>query len=132
MRHQYTTYIDEQEIVCTTLADLGEDPLDYMISLETEQRLMQAIDELPARYRLTFTLSRIEGLSYDEIANAMSITKNTVKSNLRDAMTLLREKLKGLIALILLFLDFWFFFDPLPPFFYLFSSYKLWQPQAKI
>jgi RNA polymerase sigma-70 factor (ECF subfamily) len=103
-QNQHTVYIDEQEIVCTTLADLGEDPLDYIISRETEQRLMQAIDELPSRYRLTFTLSRIDGLSYDEIAETMSISKNTVKSNLRDAMALLREKLKDLIILLILFI----------------------------
>ena len=96
-RRQDTSYIDEQEIVCATLADLGENPLDYIISTETRERIMKAIEELPERYRLTFKLSRIDELSYDEIAETMSISKNTVKSNLRDAMAILREKLKDLI-----------------------------------
>ena len=95
-RRRHTLYIDEQEIVCSTLADLGENPLDYIINLETRRRINQAIDELPERYRLTFSLSRIDNLSYDEIAEKMSISKNTVKSNLRDAMAILREKLKDL------------------------------------
>ena len=94
---RHTSYIDEQEIVCATLADLGENPLDYIISNETGQRIMEAIEELPERYRLTFKLSRIDELSYDEIAETMAISKNTVKSNLRDAMAILREKLKDLI-----------------------------------
>ena len=100
--HEQTSYIDEQQIVCTTLADLCEDPLDYLISHETEQRIMQAIDELPERYRLTFKLNRIDELSYDEVAEIMSISKNTVKSNLRDALSILRKKLQDLAVLLLL------------------------------
>jgi RNA polymerase sigma-70 factor (ECF subfamily) len=103
---QETSYIDEKQIVCTTLADLGENPLDYVITHETGQRIMQAIDELPERYRLTFRLCRIDELSYDEIAEVMSISKNTVKSNLRDAMAILRKKLKDLVILFLLFFSF--------------------------
>jgi RNA polymerase sigma-70 factor (ECF subfamily) len=98
-----TEFIDEQQIVCDTLADLGEDPLDYMITNETGQRIMQAIDELPERYRLTFRLCRIDELSYDEVAEIMSISKNTVKSNLRDAMAILRKKLSDLAILLLFF-----------------------------
>jgi RNA polymerase sigma-70 factor (ECF subfamily) len=100
--HAQTVYIDEQEIVCATLADLGEDPLDYIINSETEHRIRQAIEELPERYRLTFKLNRIDGFSYDEVAEKMSISKNTVKSNLRDAMAILREKLKDLILFLVL------------------------------
>ena len=99
---QRTSYIDEHKIVCATLADLSENPLDYIINHETEQRITEAIDELPERYRLTFKLSRLDELSYDEIANIMSISKNTVKSNLRDAMAILRDKLKDLIIMLLL------------------------------
>ena len=101
-----TLYIDDQEIVCATLADLGENPLDYIINHETGQRIMEAVDELPERYRLTFKLSRLDELSYEEIANIMSISKNTVKSNLRDAMAILREKLKDLIIVLFLFFIF--------------------------
>ena len=99
-RLQQTSYIDEQEIVCATLVDLGENPLDYIINDETEQRIKQAIEELPERYRLTFKLSRIDELSYDDIAETMSISKNTVKSNLRDAIAILREKLKDIKFLL--------------------------------
>ena len=93
---QCTSYFDEQQIVCTTLADLDENPLDYIINQETGQRIQQAIDELPERYRLTYRLCRIDELSYEETAEIMSISKNTVKSNLRDALAILREKLKDL------------------------------------
>ena len=92
-----TLQLDDQTVVCNTLADLGENPIEYLIKEETEQRIMKAIDELPERYRLTFVLNRLDEMSYEEVAEAMGITKNTVKSNLRDALALLREKLKDLV-----------------------------------
>jgi len=98
----HTSYIEEQAIDCTTLADLGENPLDYLIKTETEEKIRRAIEELPERYRLTFKLRQMDELSYDEIADKMSISKNTVKSNLRDAMAILREKLKDLLILFLI------------------------------
>lgn len=123
-RRQRTSYIDEQEVVCTTLYDLGENPLDYIINHETGKRIMEAIEELPERYRLTFKLSRIDELNYDEIANIMSISKNTVKSNLRDALAILRKKLKDLIIAMLLFFIFCFLIFN-PSFFQQFTSYLI-------
>ena len=100
---QQTTYIDDNELTCTTLADLGEDPLDYLVSNETEQLIMKAIDELPERYQYTFKLRIFDELSYEEIAEKMGITKNTVKSNLREAKIGLREKLKDISIFSFLF-----------------------------
>lgn len=96
-KHQQTTSsIVNPDVVCTTLADLGEDPLDYLISAETEQQIMKAIDELPERYRQTLTLCRLEEMSYDEAAEIMGISKNTIKSNLREALLILMRKLKNI------------------------------------
>jgi len=97
-----TSYIDDTDIVCITLADLGEDPLDYLISAETEQQIMKAIDELPERYRQTLILCRLEEMSYEEAAQVMGISKNTIKSNLREALAILMKKLQNL-SMILLF-----------------------------
>lgn len=105
-RRRQTSYIDEQSIVCATLTDLGENPLEYLINTEMEKRIMKAIEELPDRYRMTFKLCRMDEMSYDEIAETMGISKNTVKSNLRDAMAILKEKLKDLTVLLLLIFDF--------------------------
>jgi len=95
-----TLYIDDPDVVCVTLADLGEDPLDYLISAETEQQIMKAIDELPERYRQSFVLCRLEDMSYEEAAQTMGITKNTIKSNLREALTILMDKLKNLSMIL--------------------------------
>jgi len=105
-RRQQTTYLDDSELSCTTLADLGENPLDYLVSYETEQRIMKAVDELPERYQQTFKLRRFDELSYEEIAGKMGITKNTVKSNLREAILVLKEKLKDISVLLFLIFDY--------------------------
>ena len=96
-----TSYIDDSNIECVTLADLGEDPLDYLISAETEQQIMKAIDELPERYKQTLILCRLEKMSHEEAAQVMGVTKNTIKSNLREVLAILMKKLKD-INLILL------------------------------
>ncbi len=95
--------IEDNVIVCTTLADLNEDPLDYIINDEQEKIVIEAIETLPPRYKMTLWLFRFDNLSYEEIAQEMGISKNTVKSNLQAAMNLLREKLKDVILVILSF-----------------------------
>jgi len=106
-RQQKISHIEDQEIVCTTLADLGENLLEYVISAETEQSIMNAINELPQRYRQTLILCRLEKMSYDEVAQIMGITKNTIKSNLREALTILLKKLRNLSILLLYIIYFY-------------------------
>lgn len=108
-RLKRTVNIEDDIIVCTTLADLNEDPLDYLITSEQNQKIMDAIEKLPDRYKMTFKLIRFEDLSYDEVAREMGITRNTVKSNLREAMALLKIALKDLVVftvLIIMYLSF--------------------------
>jgi len=50
--------------------------------LELAQAVQQAIGELKPKFRLPILLKYIEGLSYDEIANVMGISKGTVASRL--------------------------------------------------
>ena len=105
---QKTSSIDDPEVVCTTLTDLGEDPLDYLISAETERQILKAIDELPERYRQTLVLCRLEEMNYDEAAQVMGITKNTIKSNLREALAILMKKLKNLSIIILSYIIYFY------------------------
>ncbi len=77
-----------------TLADLGEDPLEYIISQELENKITATIESLPEQYKKTFKLSRCSDLSYSEIAKEMNISVNSVKTNIKKALAKLREKLK--------------------------------------
>lgn len=87
---------------CHTLADLDENPLDYLISREDESRVLTAIKELPQRYQETLNLRNFEKLKYNEIAQKMNISVNTVKSNLREAILILRKKL-GILLIFIFF-----------------------------
>jgi RNA polymerase sigma-70 factor (ECF subfamily) len=57
------------------------------------RRLLEAIAQLPARRRQAFVLNRISGLSYDEIAAHMGISRNTVISQVVAAMAELDRRI---------------------------------------
>jgi RNA polymerase sigma-70 factor (ECF subfamily) len=65
---------------------------DDVIAKISADDLMKIIQELPPRYRLVFNLYVIEGMSHQEIAQEMSITIGTSKSNLARAREILKKK----------------------------------------
>ena len=64
--------------------------------LELAQAVQQAIGELKPKFRLPILLKYIEGLSYDEIANVMGISKGTVASRLNRGHGQLAKRLSHL------------------------------------
>lgn len=46
------------------------------------RRLLRAVASLPSRRREAFVLNKFEGLSYDEIADRLKISRNTVISHI--------------------------------------------------
>ncbi|WP_428929153.1 RNA polymerase sigma factor [Marinibacterium sp. SX1] len=58
--------------------------------------LRQAIGELPARRRAVFVLHRLDGLSPDQIAARLNITRNMVDRHLRKAMVHCLDRLADL------------------------------------
>ncbi len=74
----------------------GPGPCSEAQSHELEEILQQCLGELPEPCRLAFVLRTVEGLSYQEIAEALDCPKGTVKSRLNQARTLLRERLNAL------------------------------------
>lgn len=55
--------------------------------------VQQAIEELPGRSRIIYKLSRLEGLTYREIAEVLEISPKTVESHMSRALNFLREYL---------------------------------------
>ncbi len=100
-KKEMTLHIEENQIVCTTLADLNENPLEYIITKEQEEKIIAAIEKLPERCKMTLKFSKLDKLSYNEIASEMNISVNTVKSNLRDAISKLKAELKDILISIL-------------------------------
>lgn len=57
-------------------------------------KIVEALDVLKPKTRQIFELHKFEGLTYDEIAKYMDISKRTVESNIARALVLLREELR--------------------------------------
>ncbi|KGO92652.1 RNA polymerase sigma factor [Flavobacterium subsaxonicum] len=79
------------EIVSENLPEEAEVEIEADdISMEY---LMAIIQQLPDRYRMVFNLYVIDGYSHKEIAEMLSITDGTSKSNLARARMILKEKI---------------------------------------
>jgi RNA polymerase sigma-70 factor (ECF subfamily) len=71
----------------------ADGPEKTVIQRELGERLMQAINRLPVPLRTVLVLADVEGLSYPEIAEAVSIPVGTVKSRLSRARAAVRDEL---------------------------------------
>lgn len=75
------------------LIDAGERPDAYVLRQELAELLRDAIGQLPDDQRTTLVLADIEGLDYQEIAEAMGTALGTVKSRLSRARAKMRDML---------------------------------------
>jgi RNA polymerase sigma-70 factor (ECF subfamily) len=102
-RHDYkhiTERIDQLSLELLTWDD------DYLLGQLYEKEigiiLNREINSLPKGCREIFLLSRDEELSYKEIAQRLGITVNTVKSQMKVALSRLREILQDYLHIILI------------------------------
>jgi len=71
---------------------------DPAVRGETRERIRQAFQQLPAKYRLVATLALIEEEPYNGIAEAVGISAALVKIRVFRAVRMLRKKLNSLDA----------------------------------
>lgn len=84
--------------------ELADTPrMETLSREELRQLLEQAIAQLPEKCRIIFTLSRNHGLTYQEIADKLGITKETVKTQIKIALQKLRLFLEEHWEICLLF-----------------------------
>ena len=76
-------------------ADSGPGPEAQAIALDEAQRLREAIDALPEKYRTVITLYHLQGRQYEEIAQVLGLPMGTVKTHLFRAKEHLRRLLSG-------------------------------------
>src|SRR5438309_12012224 len=70
------------------------DPAAHVERVELEAALQRAITELPEERRIVVVLRDLEGLPYEEIAEALDLPVNTVRSRLHRARLDLKAKLE--------------------------------------
>jgi len=63
-----------------------------------DRRIQAALNTLPEVFRLTVIYADIEGLSYEEIAEATNTNIGTVRSRLHRGRKLLRSRIQGLAS----------------------------------
>jgi RNA polymerase sigma-70 factor (ECF subfamily) len=71
----------------------GPTPEALAIGVDDRERLAQALESLPTRYREVIVLRELEGCSYKEIAAITSVPLGTVMSTLSRARRRLQEAL---------------------------------------
>jgi RNA polymerase sigma-70 factor (ECF subfamily) len=85
--------IDEADIPLLSRID-GADPLDVLRRAEIRNKLEAALEALPVYHRGVIVMREVEGLSYEEMAEAMGVSKGTIMSRLFHA----RQKLQRALA----------------------------------
>lgn len=88
----------EEEVSPLERETTKEDPLSLLVQKEQERKIEQAIDSLPAKYKMVFILKVYEDLSYEEIAQTLKISLGTVMSRLFRAREKLQELLKDMVT----------------------------------
>lgn len=68
-------------------------------------RIRKVLTELPKQCLKVFLMSAVDGKKYQEIAEELDISVNTVKTHIRKAYRLIREKTAGDIRMVLLLLS---------------------------
>lgn len=73
----------------------ASDPEEQALARERERALLSALSTLSRPYREVIVLRDIEGLSYEEVAQALDMNIGTVKSRLSRGRDELRRRLEG-------------------------------------
>jgi len=76
---------------------MPRDPEDATHGVEIQNRVQQALQQLPEELRMAVVLYDIEGQSYKDIAEILNIPEGTVKSRIHRARLGLRERLRELV-----------------------------------
>lgn len=75
-------------------------PLGILLEKELEDKVVEAVESLPSECRAVFKKSRFEGKSYQEIADSLGISINTVKYHMKGAIARIYAHLERYLILI--------------------------------
>lgn len=84
---------DEGDPLVAFIGDSSQDPQHVTETVDLDGAIQVALDGLPQEFRTAVVLADIEGLSYDEVAEALRCPVGTVRSRLHRARQMLRQAL---------------------------------------
>jgi RNA polymerase sigma-70 factor (ECF subfamily) len=93
-RNVFTNDLMENEENLPSNADhAGPSPEENAVLKQEAALTLSTIESLPPKIRLAFKLHRFDGLSYQQIADRMNVSKSSVEKYMIEALKSLREKL---------------------------------------
>ena len=89
----YLEHVDEHDIPFLSRID-GADPFDAVRRQEIAKRIERGLAELPPYHRGVIVMREVHGMTYEEMAEAMGVSKGTIMSRLFHA----RQKLQRALS----------------------------------
>ena len=95
-RKEYHSLAEDEPERPGNAGDPGRSPERDLLRAAAREAVLEAVEDLPGRYRICVDLFFFYDRTYQEIEAITGFPVNTVKSHVFRAKKLLREKLKGL------------------------------------
>jgi len=86
----------------STMEPSEQSPEEIYTINELEQIIGKAIQKLPPNIREAFDMNRFKGMTYNEIAQQMSLSPKTIEAYISKALSILRVELKDYLPLFFL------------------------------
>ena len=94
-----------EEITDFNMADASVSTQEVLETSDLKDAILKAVESLPEKCKLIFSLSRFENLSHKEIADQLDISKKTIENQMTKALKVVRhavQKYKELSIFIIL------------------------------
>jgi len=109
VKNRSLNYLKSKKIRERTISELknmiGNNLLyqpDLFVESGLQKKISIAFKKLPKRTHEIFELSRIKGLSNDEIAEMLDLSKRTVETQISNALKIMRIELKDFLFILLI------------------------------
>jgi RNA polymerase sigma-70 factor (ECF subfamily) len=89
---------DGEQIDLDLLKSEVENPENLLLTEQIKQHILDAVEALPDDLRVAITLREIEGLSYEEIAQAMDCPIGTVRSRIFRAREAIDNRIRPMLG----------------------------------
>ncbi len=97
--YNYLKRHNHEKLILKELAQQSPyDGFDAETMLQTktyQQLLFKAIEQLPPQQKKVYLLSNQQGLSYDQIAHTLQLSRNTIKNHMKQALRSIRTYMSG-------------------------------------
>ena len=103
VRNRCLNFVRREQKLEEISEDMPEIEGDFNFSdEELSVKIAQSIESLPPQCKKIFLLAYKENLTYNEIADTLDLSKNTIKTQMGIAYKILRENLKSYLSILII------------------------------